>query len=136
MSETICPSCQQENRQGNKFCTFCGQKLKEKFFAGPHISILTNEQNSIVFPLKKGHSTIGRDIENTIVINDDQISKFHATIIYEDDTIWIKDLESKNGVYMGGKRIWERTLLHNGCLIKMGSTILKFEDNISGSPAD
>jgi len=136
MSDNICPLCQFENRQESKFCTACGQKLRGNHFSGPHISILTNEQNSIVFPLKKGHSTIGRDIENTIVINDDQISKFHATIIYEEDSICIKDLESKNGVYMSGRRVLERTLLHSGCLIKLGSTILKFEDNFSGPPVD
>ena len=136
MSDNICPSCKFENRQPNKFCTVCGQKLKETPTSGPYISILTNEQNSIVFPLKKGHSTIGRDIENTIVINDDQISKFHATIIYEDDSVYIQDLESKNGVYLSGKRLLERTFLHNGCLIKLGSTILKFEDKVSGSPSD
>jgi pSer/pThr/pTyr-binding forkhead associated (FHA) protein len=136
MSENICPSCHFKNRQDAKFCTVCGQKVKDNLFSGPHISILTNEQNSIVFPLKQGHSTIGRDIENTIVINDDRISKFHTTIICDDDSIWIKDLESKNGVYVGGKRIRERTQLRSGCLIKLGSTILKFEDNISASPAD
>lgn len=128
-----CPQCSHQNRENSKFCAQCGHKLEQADFDGPRISILTNDKSSIVFQLKKGHSTIGRDIENTIVINDDQISKFHATIIYEDENLWITDLESRNGVYVSGKRMRERTMLYNGCLIKLGSTILKFENNLPGS---
>ena len=129
MEENKCPSCSFINRPNNNYCTQCGHKLLKDEFKGPSFSVLTNDHSSIVFQLKKGHSTIGRDIENTIVINDDQISKFHATIIFEDDNVWLKDLESKNGVYVNGKKIHKRTMLHSGCLVKLGSTMFKFENN-------
>jgi len=133
MSTGICPSCNHQNRSDSKFCTQCGHKIRDDDFFGPRLSVLTQEQNKIVFHLKKGHSTIGRDIENSIVINDDKISKFHAIIIYEDDSIWIKDLESKNGVFIGGKKVQDKTELYSGCLIKLGSTMFKFENDTSNS---
>lgn len=91
--------------------------------------ILLGGEKSIVFQLEKGRSTIGRDMNNKIVINDDLISNSHATVSYDSEGIWIEDMESSNGVMVSGKRITERTLLCSGCLIKLGSTILKFESN-------
>ena len=129
MSNLMCSSCGHENRSKIKFCTQCGQNLIENVPVGPRLLILLGGQNSIVFQLEKGKSTIGRDLGNKIVINDDQISNSHATVFYENEDIWIEDMESSNGVMVSGKRISERTLLYSGCLIKLGSTILKFESN-------
>lgn len=133
MSENKCPVCNHENREENLFCTQCGQKLIDDKFSGPRLLVLTSKKKSIVFQIQPGRSTIGRDIANAIIINDEQISKFHAAVIYEDSVVLIEDLESKNGVFVGGRRISDRTIVPNGCLIKLGSTILKFENNDTGA---
>ena len=129
MDKKKCSSCGHENRPENNFCTECGQSILWNAPVGPRLLILLGGQNSIVFQLEKGRSTIGRDLVNKIVINDDLISNSHAAVYYENDDIWIEDMESSNGVMVSGKRIVERTLLYSGCLIKLGSTILKFESN-------
>lgn len=136
MAENQCPTCKHENKAENLFCTQCGQKLFDDQFHGPRLLVLTSKKKSIVFQIQPGRSTIGRDIGNAVVINDEQISKFHAAMVYENNVVYIEDLESKNGVFVGGKRIEGRTICPNGCLIKLGSTILKFDNNDPGTRTD
>jgi len=127
MSSLICPNCQQENRPGSKFCTLCGTKLQQDTETGPRLTILSGGKKDTVYTVKEGRTTIGRDIGNGLVINDEQISQYHAAVSYENQKISIEDLESKNGVFINGKQIHSKTVLPNGCLIKLGSTILKLE---------
>jgi len=127
MTENICPLCRHVNRIKNIFCTKCGTKLEEPVFSGPRLSVLTKEDSSVVFPIKPGRTTIGRDISNAIVISDERISKFHAAIIYENNLAWIEDMESRNGIYLNGKKLGEKTMLNDGNLIRLGLTILCYE---------
>lgn len=133
MKNIKCPSCKFENRPNNNFCTQCGFKIIEDKVIGPRLVVLTKEKSSIVFQIKDNKCEIGRASTNAIIINDDRISNFHAQIINENNNIWIEDLKSTNGVFVNGKKIKKRQLLHNGSLIKLGSTILKFESEIESS---
>ncbi|MBN1406328.1 MAG: FHA domain-containing protein [Calditrichaceae bacterium] len=129
MAENICPNCHHKNRLPNKFCTQCGSKLIKSISAEPYLEILTKDKSKIVFRIKEGRSTIGRNITNTIVIDDKMISNFHAVIVNEDEEICIEDLESKNGIFLNGLRITERAKLNDGCIIKLGSTMIRFHSN-------
>ena len=125
----VCPSCNSFNRQENRYCSNCGfEFIDVGETSGPCLSVLTNDQSSVVFPVKEGATTIGRHIDNSIVINDEQISKNHAVIFTEDLKVWIEDLKSRNGVYLNGKRITSQCLLHDGAMIRLGNTILRFEN--------
>jgi len=123
----LCPSCHHENRTENRYCTRCGAKLDEAKILGPRLVILNGDKRSVVSAHRDGFSTLGRDIENYVVINDNQISKKHAVIYFEKGQYWIEDLNSKNGVFLNGKRIYGRERIYEGSLIKLGSTILRFE---------
>lgn len=68
---------------------------------------------------------IGRDPDCGIVIPDRQVSRFHTRIYREDDQIWIEDLASKNGTYVNGNQIWDKTKLEDGDLIQI-SLVQKF----------
>ena len=127
MNHTQCPSCKFNNRPNNNFCTQCGYKLVEDKLTGPRLVVLTKEKSSIVFQIKDKECTIGRASKNSIIINDDRISNFHAKITNENNNVWIDDLKSTNGVFVNGKKIIAQQRLHSGSLIKLGSTILKFE---------
>jgi len=126
MSENICPNCNFKNRIPNKFCTHCGSKLIRSIMAEPCLEILTKDKSKIVFRIKEGRSTIGRNITNTIVIDDKMISNYHAVIVNENDEIKIEDLESRNGIFLNGLRIDNSAKLNDGCIIKLGSTMLRF----------
>ncbi|MCG8605724.1 FHA domain-containing protein, partial [bacterium] len=128
--EKTCPSCSHRyvfRRFQNYFCTQCGSELDRKPNRA-RLCVLDGQLSGAVFFLKKGrHNSIGRDPGNAIVLSDEQISRKHATIIYEKDNCWIED-HGINGVYLNGKKI-EREQLHHGSVIKLGNTILRFDDN-------
>jgi DNA-binding NtrC family response regulator len=51
---------------------------------------------------ESGRMTIGRSSENEICIDDPQISRKHAALIVNQDTVEIEDLESANGTRLRG----------------------------------
>jgi len=76
----------------------------------------------------KGNAIIGRSSENDIHIPDKSVSRRHAEIYFENDVCYIRDLGSKNGVKVDGKRIpSEGFSLSSGAQIRLGpKTILEF----------
>jgi len=129
MNTHICSACNKPIRSGSNFCTNCGIKQVEDESLGPCLMILTKDQNSVLFPLKNGKSTIGRHIKNSIILQDEHVSTYHAVIIVENGHTWIEDSKSRNGVFVNGKKISGRSALKDGSLIKIGSTILKYSPN-------
>lgn len=70
--------------------------------------------------------TAGRDVFNSLCLRDPEISRSHAIIFENDDQIIIKDLKSRNGIYVHGERVRE-AVLKPGDEIIMGATVLFFE---------
>ncbi|TYQ16531.1 UNVERIFIED_CONTAM: FHA domain protein [Acetivibrio alkalicellulosi] len=66
--------------------------------------------------------TIGRYDKNDIVIKDSFISGIHAQITKGDSKIYLKDLGSKNGTFINGKKLeeGEQKLLKDGDKMKIG----------------
>jgi len=82
-----------------------------------------------VIPIQKTTITIGRQLENDIVIQDAAISRMHAEI--REDAgghFFIKDLDSTGGTYLNGQRIQE-VPLNSGDSIQLASTPLVFVQN-------
>ncbi len=74
---------------------------------------------------------IGRDESCDIVLAQDNVSRYHAKLVlFHDDTVEIEDLKSTNGTFVNDEDLLEPKTLHNGDLIRVGSTIFKY---ISGS---
>jgi pSer/pThr/pTyr-binding forkhead associated (FHA) protein len=69
--------------------------------------------------------TIGREEGNTIQINDERISRFHAKIQEDHDKVVLTDLESTNGTKVNGEDIQLR-ILRYGDMIAMGRSVLLF----------
>jgi VWFA-related protein len=76
----------------------------------------------------KGSSTIGRSSDNNIHIPDKPVSRRHAEVYFDNDTCYIRDLGSKNGVKIDGRRTPpEGVALYDGAKIQLGpKTILEF----------
>ena len=70
--------------------------------------------------------TIGRDVYNSLSLQDAEISRSHAIIFEQDNEILVKDLKSRNGVYVQGSKVQEATLKPDDEVI-MGSTVMIFE---------
>ena len=54
--------------------------------------------------------TIGRHTDNTLRIDEDSISRFHARIVRDERGYNLEDLQSRNGTFVGGKRIAQHRL--------------------------
>ena len=70
--------------------------------------------------------TLGRSDDAGIVLDDDGISRHHATILAEGSGATLQDLGSRNGTWVGDEQIQQRALV-DGERIRLGfATDLKF----------
>lgn len=73
---------------------------------------------------------LGRGKEADLSLPDATISHKHALISETDDSrIWIKDLESANGVYVADKKIMDNALLNTGDSFQLGNTKLLISES-------
>ncbi|MBF0285471.1 MAG: FHA domain-containing protein, partial [Magnetococcales bacterium] len=77
------------------------------------------------YPLGSAEITIGRLPGNTVVIDNLAVSRRHARIVREDETYFLEDLASYNGVFVNGEKITRRPLGH-GDVIVIGKHVLEF----------
>ncbi len=71
--------------------------------------------------------TVGRDPDCDFPINEYVISRTHAKIIKRWGGIAIRDLESKNGVFVNNRRVVEE-YLHDGDRIALGTIVFLFRN--------
>ncbi len=76
-----------------------------------------------VFPLMKNEVTIGRDINNEIVINDAEVSRKHCRLKLFGEGFIIEDLGSTNGTWVNEQRISGQHQLRSGEMIRLGDNI-------------
>jgi pSer/pThr/pTyr-binding forkhead associated (FHA) protein len=89
-----------------------------------NVYILINAQ---IFPLKKSVTTIGRKLDNDLVLQNIEVSRNHAEIRLEDGKYTIHDLNSTSGTYLNNKKIDESTL-YSGDLILVADVPMMFID--------
>jgi len=70
---------------------------------------------------------IGRDPECDLVVADRDVSRAHIELVRDADGVVGRDLESKNGLEVNGKRMRERRLRH-GDVIRLGSATIVYQD--------
>ncbi len=87
------------------------------------------------FPIGEGRTVIGRKEKEgiQIVLDDAMVSRHHAEIIGDEGEYIIRDLESRNGTKVNGRRVRER-VLRNGDRIKIGRS--EFRVAINRAAAD
>lgn len=75
----------------------------------------------------KSNFRLGRGPDNDVVLPYSWVSRKHTLVQQEKSGIFnIMDLGSSNGTYVNNKRIYSPTLLHNGDIITLGKTIIRF----------
>jgi pilus assembly protein CpaF len=84
-----------------------------------------------IVPLNKSACGIGRDDFNDIVLNDADVSPEHACITREKNNLFICDLHSDGGTYLGGYRIpaAKKIKFKTGSVIGIGAFCLKLAPN-------
>ena len=69
--------------------------------------------------------TIGREDENSIQLNDERVSRFHAKMQEDDEHIILTDLQSTNGTRVNGHPVQLR-VLRAGDQVGIGRCLLLF----------
>jgi pSer/pThr/pTyr-binding forkhead associated (FHA) protein len=84
--------------------------------------------NKQMIPLTQPVTTLGRQIGNDIVFQEEFLSRFHAEIIQENDKYILIDKESTSGTFVNGKKI-DRCVLNSGDLIALANIFIMFVNN-------
>ncbi len=79
-------------------------------------------------PVTKGELTVGRKSDNDIVIDNPTVSGHHCKISLVNDTFFVEDLNSSNGVFVNAKKTMKAGLKHND-IIGIAKHALKFIDD-------
>ena len=85
------------------------------------------------YDLSDHNSTIGRNPDCEIVLDEGAVSRTHARITESSDgkTFWIEDLKSRNGTQVNNLAIYDLTPLQNGDSIQICDVALSFVDDRS-----
>jgi len=81
-----------------------------------------------VIPLESTPLTIGRGLNNDIILEDTRVSRHHAQLQYRARRFWIADLGSTNGTYVNDEQVAERSL-RDGDVISLGGLELTFKES-------
>ncbi|MGD9001235.1 MAG: FHA domain-containing protein, partial [Anaerolineae bacterium] len=74
--------------------------------------------------------TLGRAHDNTMVLDNPQVSRYHAVVERLGMRQRITDLKSSNGVFVNGERIEKQAWLKEGDEIRIGPYRLKMGENV------
>ena len=92
------------------------------------LQVLSGRRVGDRFPLDQDVATLGRGEDCEIDLRDPTASKVHARIVREDGAFHIEDAGSKHGTLVNGNRVEERGRLRSGDEIRIGDTVLRFEE--------
>ena len=74
--------------------------------------------------LSDGEATLGRSRTSTVRLEHESVSRSHALLTLNNGEAIVKDLNSSNGTYVGGKRISRETRLQTGDRIQIGAAVV------------
>ena len=96
-----------------------------------NLVLLAKDGNKKVFPLPSSVTVIGRRKNCDLRIALESVSRRHCQFNIVDKTLKLRDLGSRNGTFLNGKRI-EEQVLKPGDSIKIGPIV--FAMQINGQP--
>jgi hypothetical protein len=82
------------------------------------------------YVVTEGEHLIGRSRGLQLVLADDQVSRRHARLVFERDTLRLEDLGSQNGTFLNRRQVTSE-VVGLGDWIRIGSSLIKVTD---GSP--
>lgn len=88
--------------------------------------VLDTPDGPHAFPLGTNLVTIGRGLNNDLIVEDGRVSRQHAQIRYKSRRFFIGDLGSTNGTYVNGTQITTDQVLHDGDTVSFGGLEMHF----------
>jgi len=150
----VCPGCGHPYRLGTLFCDDCGATLptvdaddEPESFADETRSGLTEfaQDATLVFRVEDVAEPIRLQIPDRVVLGrvdrdgpipdldltdydavDNGVSRVHASIQRDGDSLYLSDIDSTNGTFLNGQRLGDDPqLLHDGDTIRLGHLSMK-----------
>jgi len=150
VSHVYCPECGFQNPEAANYCSRCGALLATEPGSETTMSFDVEEEGDEVdllaalgikgpalvvrsgggmagqsFQPADGRTLIGRSPECEVFLDDVTVSRRHAELMREEDTVTIRDLGSLNGTYVNRKRI-ESVVLEDDDEVQIGKYRLTF----------
>lgn len=103
----VCAGCTRPVPAGAT-CQFCNTAA---------VSVEVSLPGGLTVPVGPGGLLLGRLSEDDRVgaaLDVDQVSRRHAELSFDGAAVWLEDLGSTNGTWLGGRRIDTRVRLQNG----------------------
>jgi pSer/pThr/pTyr-binding forkhead associated (FHA) protein len=96
----------------------------------PKLHILSPSSIATTIELTDKLITIGRTAENTIRIQDTNVSSRHGILVRDGDDYQLHDFKSTNGTFVNGEQIMA-VKLKDGASIRLGSVELRYESGLA-----
>lgn len=154
MTKLYCSECGFQNTEDGKYCSRCGALLPEaenraettlKFSPGTeereaaempqgaehvregtHLVVRSGgDMAGEIFEPINGDTTIGRQQDSDIFLDDITVSRNHAILLHQDDGYYIQDQGSLNGTYVNRARV-ETQKLADGDQLQIGKYKITF----------
>jgi general secretion pathway protein A len=93
----------------------------------PDLPVLLISKNGELlqeYEVKQPKTAIGRARLNDIVMNGQQVSKYHALLIFHNHTLFLVDLKSSNGIHVNSRRVRSTVLRHDD-VVDIGNQRIK-----------
>jgi pSer/pThr/pTyr-binding forkhead associated (FHA) protein len=72
-------------------------------------------------------TTLGRDVNNSVVVDDQFVSSEHAVLTFRGRTWYVEDLESTNGTFVNGARVEGVAPIGYGDELQLGQVRLRLD---------
>lgn len=80
-----------------------------------------------IYPLSQHRNILGRSVDAVVPLDDERVSRKHATVDIQNGFHYVVDLGSVNGTYLNGKKIDKAHVLQPGDELRVGSTVFRVE---------
>ena len=89
------------------------------------LHVTSGALSGTTIPLADQPITLGRASDNTIVLNDDYASNYHARLRPYEGRWLVEDLGSTNGTYLDKQKVTSPSVVPIGVPVKVGKTLLE-----------
>jgi len=94
-----------------------------------HLEKIEGEALESMYPLEE-INLIGRAADNTLILNDNTISGYHARLSYQNEQWWLEDLGSRNGTFVNELPVSEPLVITYGDVLGFGKTRLRLASGL------
>lgn len=92
-----------------------------------YVTVVDSKRKKQTFPLREKPIIVGRSKKAHVVIQDEMTSSQHLAIYLKEGAVYVKDLDSKNGIFLNGIKVLKQRMYIED-KVKLGDTMLYFED--------